>query len=210
MAPSPAPAQPQLPLGARSGGPGVARRWRQPSRIGFHASCWGCSAAVAAFPLNYLGLAPLPAPHPPGGSVTATKSNPQCRRGMLALPAHLRPSPAGSPAADSPAWGRGHLAKQFTGARPSGLTPSRLVGNGNRGLNTCPCPHRPPAPRPLLGEHPAACRPGAAAPRGRRPVTRHGGKAALATSASHSYRDQLLRACDRCDKRAEYLLLFLF
>lgn len=29
-------------------------------------------------------------------------------------------------------------------------------------------------------------------------------------SPSHSYRDQLFRACDRCDNRAEYLLLFLF
>lgn len=65
------------------------------TRIAFHAACRSCSSAVTAFPLNYLGLALLPAPRLPGGSVTAAKSNPWCRCGMLALPAHLRTGPRG-------------------------------------------------------------------------------------------------------------------
>lgn len=105
--PSPAPNQSLLLLDARCVSPGVARL-----RIAFHAACRGCSAAVTAFPLNYLGLALLPAPRLPGGSVTAAKSNPWCRCGMLALPAHLRTGPR---AAGGPAWGLSHLAKQFTG-----------------------------------------------------------------------------------------------
>lgn len=50
----------------------------------------------------------------------------------------------------SPAWGHSHLAKQFNSTCPSGLTPSRLVGDGNQGLNMCPCPcpRRPPCPSP--------------------------------------------------------------
>lgn len=208
---SPALAQLQLPLGAGGVGPEVAWRWQQPSRVGFHASCWGCSVAVTTLPLNYLGLAPLPAPRLPGGSVTAVKSNPGCRRRVLALPAHLHAGLAGSSAAGGPAWGPGHLAKQFTDTHPSGLTPSRLVGNGDQGLNGCLRPRCPPARQPSL---PLPHRPSG-------PVLRHHGAGTLRHGTarwdgsagrvpSHGYRDQLLSAHDRCDNRAEYLLLFLF
>lgn len=94
---------------------------------------------------------------------------------MLALPAHLSTGLWDPRQPVAPVWGLSHLAKQFTSACPRGLTPSRLVGNGNQGLNMCLCPHSSlyPSPASITPAPTLACA---------SPVLWHGGKAALPTA----------------------------
>lgn len=115
----------------------------------------GCSAAVTAFPLNYLGLALFPAPRLHGGSVTAAKSNPWCRRGMLALPAHLRTGPRGP---RQPVAQRGVSAiwQSSLLVLPKWLNPFPITGKWESGTDPVPVlPLSPvpqaPSPAPARG-----------------------------------------------------------
>lgn len=192
------PAPPRLPFGARGGGPGAALaaaipRWLSRFLLGLL-----CSRHRLPPELFRTGPAPSPAPgrrlrysheiQSPGAAAGCWLSRPTF-----------------APAAGGSAWGHGHLAKQFTGTHPSGLTPLQLLGNSNRGLNACPAPHASDRP-------PTAQAPARGASSGM--PARHCGMArwegCTGHGSSHGYRDQLLRARDRCDNRAEYLLLFLF
>lgn len=158
------------------------------ARIAFHAACRGCSAAVTAFLLNYLGLALFPAPRLPGGSVTAAKSNPWCRCGMLALPAHLRTGPRG-PRQPVAQHGVPAIWQSSLLVLPKWLNPFPITGKWESGADPVPVlllspAPQSPSPAPAQGA-PSAVPAWHCWTRGRHSVarhTRHSRKGALATT----------------------------
>lgn len=183
--PQSGPAWLRLLLGACGVGPSAARCCQEPSHVGFHTSCRGCSAAIATFPLNYLGLAPLPAPCLSRGSVTAAKSNPRAPPRDVGAPGPPSPRLRRVPSRRWPGVGSQPSGKAVYWHLSKWLNPFPISGKQQPGAEGVPmrCWAWPrPQPQPLHGERPALCWPGAAAPRGRHPAARHSGKAALAAA----------------------------
>lgn len=207
--PSPAPNQSLLLLDAHCASPGVARRSHCLSR-----RLPGLFRCCHRLPPELFRAGPAPSPAP------ARRLRYSCE---IQSPVPLRDAP--SPPSHRPRQpvaqhGGSAICQSSLAVVPKWLNPFPITEKRESGTDPVPVLPLSPAPQSAAAPSPipsSGSTQGSAslALLGHGAGTRwHGTQGTAGGSAghspSHSYRDQLFRACDRCDNRAEYLLLFLF